>query len=193
MAAKFTEKEMAEIRAKLKEAAQKHASSRGIRKTTVDDLCANAGISKGAFYKFYESKEALFFEIVEDWHFQIYGGALEIIQSAENTPDEERVYQALLYACQALEEYPIVEFYENDLPYLLRKMPQEVLDEHYHDDEKHIADLIAASGIRLKVSPELASAAVRTLILSFSDRAHIGPLYHQVMELFVKSISEQLV
>ena len=193
MATKFTEKEMATIRAKLREAAQRHASSVGMRKTTVDDLCEHAGISKGAFYKFYDSKEALFFEILEDWHTLMYGRALEIITNTEIVTDMERISKALLYACQSLDEYSMIGFYENDLPSLLRKMPQEVLDAHYHSDEKHIADLIEASGIKLKVSSELASAVVRTLILSFSDREHIGPLYHQVMEFLIRSVCEQLV
>ena len=50
MAKGFTEKETIAIRAKLKEAAQKCASSIGMRKTTVDDLCDHANISKGAYY-----------------------------------------------------------------------------------------------------------------------------------------------
>ena len=193
MGTKFTEKETTDIRAKLKEAAQKYASSIGMRKTTVDDLCARAGISKGAFYKFYDSKEALFFEVLEDWHTKIYRGALEVMTKDESASDRERVQKALLYACKSLDEHSLIGFYENDMPSLLRKMPQEVLDAHYHSDERHIADLIEASGIQLKVTSELAAATVRTLILSFSDRDHIGPLYDQVMELFVKGVSEQLV
>ena len=193
MATKFSKKEKDDIHTKLKEAARKYASSIGMRKTTVDDLCACAGISKGAFYKFYNSKEALFFEILEDWHTRMYGSALEIISDAKEPVDKERVHKALLFACRSLDEYAMAGFYENDVPLLLRKMPQEVLDAHYHSDEKHIADLIEASGIKLKVSSELASAAVRTLILSFSDRSHVGPLYHQVMELFVKSVCDQLI
>jgi AcrR family transcriptional regulator len=193
MAKGFTEKETTAIRAKLKEAAQKCASSIGMRKTTVDDLCDYADISKGAFYKFYESKEALFFEILEDWHSIMYGRALEILTDAGEVSDRERVCKALLFACQSLDEFSMIGFYENDVPLLLRKMPQEVLDAHYHSDEKHLTDLIEHSGIRLKVSSELAAATIRTLIVSFADRDHIGPLYHQVMELFVSSVCEQIV
>jgi AcrR family transcriptional regulator len=152
MATKFSEKEISEIHVKLSEAAQKCASSIGMRKTTVDDLCISAGISKGAFYKFYDSKEALFFEILEGWHTQVYGKALKIITGDNSTTDKERVYNALLFACQSLDEYSMAGFYENDVPYLLRKMPQDVLDAHYHSDEKHIADLIETSGIKLKIS-----------------------------------------
>jgi len=99
----------------------------------------------------------------------------------------------LLYACKALDEYSMLGFYENDVPLLIRKMPQDILDAHFHSDETHIADLITASGIKLNVAPELASAVIRTLILSFADRENIGPLYHQVMELFINSICEQII
>lgn len=36
----------------------------GYKKTGVDELCRQAGISKGAFYLFYASKEALFCEVL---------------------------------------------------------------------------------------------------------------------------------
>lgn len=40
----------------------------GMRQTTVDQLVEAAGISKGAFYKFYSSKEMLFLDLLEDLH-----------------------------------------------------------------------------------------------------------------------------
>jgi len=193
MPRRFTDNEMSDIRAKLKEAARKYASTVGMKKTTVAELCAHAGISKGAFYKFYDSKEAVFFEILEDWHTVIYGKVLRIIKDAKELPNKERVCQALLFACRSLEEFSMIDFYGNDVPLLLRRMPQEVLNARYHSDEKHIADLIEASGIKLKISSDLASAVARTLILSFSDSNHIGPLYHQVMELFIRSVCDQII
>jgi|GEM_PF-3737602 len=69
MATKFSEKEMADIDFKLKETAKKHTSSTGMRRTTVDELYTQAGISKGSFYSF------------------------------------------------------MIDFYESDMPILLRKMP----------------------------------------------------------------------
>lgn len=187
----FTEKEIADIRSKLKEAARKSAASIGARKTTVDELCMHAGISKGAFYKFYDSKEALFFEILEDWHTIVYGKAREIM-SERSLSDNERVYRALSYACNALQDASLLDFYECDTPLILRKMPQDVLDAHYHSDETHIAELIEASGIRLKCSADVAAAMVRALILTLTHQAQIGPLYPQVMDLMIRGVCDQL-
>lgn len=39
-------------------------SKLGYKKTNIEDLCAKAGISKGAFYLFYASKEELFFDVI---------------------------------------------------------------------------------------------------------------------------------
>ncbi len=192
MATKFTDKETVAIRQALKEAAQKQAATVGARKTTVDELCAHASISKGAFYKFYDSKEALFFEVLEDWHDTVYGGARKIMCDP-SLPEKERIAQALLYACSSLEGASMLDFYENDVPTLLRKTPQEVLDAHYHSDEQHIAELIEASGLRLKVPSDLAAGLVRALMLTLTHRAQIGPVYPQVLELLVRGVCDRLL
>jgi AcrR family transcriptional regulator len=67
MARAFSEKEKEHIRARLKDGARECLGRFGVRKTTIDQLVEMAGISKGAFYKFYPSKEALFFSVLEDY------------------------------------------------------------------------------------------------------------------------------
>lgn len=42
-------------------------SNRGYHETSVDTICREAGISKGAFYWYFESKEAVFLHILEVW------------------------------------------------------------------------------------------------------------------------------
>ena len=77
MAVSFTPKERHGIVNALREAARKNAASVGMRKTTVDELAEEAGISKGAFYKFYQSKEHLFLDMLEQWYQQIYEGTAQ--------------------------------------------------------------------------------------------------------------------
>ena len=62
----FTDTERAAIRERLLAAGKDLFARRGIRATTVEQLARAAGVSKGAFYLFYPSKEALFFAIVEE-------------------------------------------------------------------------------------------------------------------------------
>ena len=39
-----------------------------MKKTSVDQLTKAVGIAKGSFYKFFESKEMLFFAVLENIH-----------------------------------------------------------------------------------------------------------------------------
>src|SRR5262245_42843705 len=63
----FTEQEKAHIRSRLLAKGKEYFGTYGLRKTNVEDLTAAVGISKGAFYLFYESKEALFFELLRQY------------------------------------------------------------------------------------------------------------------------------
>ena len=56
-----------ETRTKIMDAAVKLFSTRGFAAASVDDICAEAGISKGAFYHHFESKQALFLALLDGW------------------------------------------------------------------------------------------------------------------------------
>lgn len=56
-----------EARARLLEAARGLVRHRGFAATSVDDLCAAAGVTKGAFFHHFPSKEALGVALVDDW------------------------------------------------------------------------------------------------------------------------------
>ena len=55
MAQAFTPEQMQTIRARLMDSARRHALTTGVRKTSLDTLTAEAGISKSSFYKFFDS------------------------------------------------------------------------------------------------------------------------------------------
>jgi TetR/AcrR family transcriptional repressor of nem operon len=54
-------------RQKLLEAARDLIRERGFAATTVDDLCGHAGVTKGAFFHHFDSKEALGVAVAEHW------------------------------------------------------------------------------------------------------------------------------
>lgn len=45
--------------------------SAGYHNTTIDDICGQAGISKGSFYWYYGSKQEIFIEILETWRKEV--------------------------------------------------------------------------------------------------------------------------
>jgi TetR/AcrR family transcriptional regulator, transcriptional repressor for nem operon len=56
-----------EARARLIEAARGLVRHKGFAATSVDELCATAGVTKGAFFHHFPTKEALGVALVDDW------------------------------------------------------------------------------------------------------------------------------
>ncbi|MDS1003487.1 TetR/AcrR family transcriptional regulator [Clostridium sporogenes] len=125
-------------------------------------------ISKGAFYKFYDSKELLFFEVFQEYHSEIYGAALNILITRIDLSKRERIEEALLKTCKLMKESSIMYIIENELQYLLRKIPPEVLKDHFHSDDVHIQEIIRESGITINKSPEFVCAVIRAIMLTLS-------------------------
>ena len=192
MANKFTEKESALILSALRQKAREQACTAGMKKTTVEQLARAAGISKGAFYHFYPSKEMLFLEVLEAFHQEMYGRAAQVLGETGPLPLVERMTRAMLEMCRLLQESGMNAFWENDVPLLLRRLPEDILNTHYHDDEAHIAALLAPLGPAVKCAPKLAAAAVRELMLTVSHQAEIGPMYPQVLEMLVRGACGQM-
>ena len=185
MALAFTKEQEKEIVSRLKKAAREGIAKAGMRKTTVDTLVQAAGISKGAFYKFYTSKELLFFELLEDLHTEVYTIAAGVLVENAALPPVERTAKAVLAACRIMGESKLLAFAALEVTDLLRSIPHEVLEEHYHSDEVHIRALLEEAGLKPEGGMELAAATERGLMLTLSLQPEIGSLYPQVLETLV--------
>lgn len=192
MAKAFSQKETDMILKNLKASARKYAVSCGMRKITVEALAKEADISKGAFYKFYPSKEMLFFELLEDLHSEIYEVCADVLMRNQGKPAYQRTAEAVLEACKLMGQSGMMDFMEQDVPFLLRRIPADVLEEHYHGDEAHIKALLESAGLEPEGGMELAAAVVRGLFLTVSHRDNIGSLYPQVLETLVYGACRRL-
>ena len=71
----FTDYETEQLRKALLKETRHCAVTLGMKKTSVEQLTKAVGIAKGSFYKFYESKEMLFFAVLENVHSKRIPGA----------------------------------------------------------------------------------------------------------------------
>jgi AcrR family transcriptional regulator len=170
----FTDTERVAIRERLLAAGQRLFAQRGIRATTVDQLARAAGISKGAYYLFYPSKEALFFAIVEE------------VETTMQTRLAARVAEAPQDALRLLMRASLNARLENPLfdvaiseeaVAVMRTMSPEDREAFLRRDvdmTESIAGLLAAAGVPVSVSPQLLAGLLRALVFIGMHREDIG-------------------
>ena len=83
-----------------------------MRKTSVEQLTEAAGISKGSFYKYFESKEMLFLAVLEDIHTEVYQVARDTLEAGRDLPPEDCAAETLLAVCRCLSETGAIRFLE---------------------------------------------------------------------------------
>ena len=188
----FTDEQNELIRRDLIREARRCGVAAGMRKTSVEQLTEAVGISKGSFYKFFASKELLFFAVLEDIHAECFAAAQKSLQENAALLPVDRAAAAILAACRWLAETKAFVFIENDADFLLHRLPEEVKTAHYHDDETHIRALLEESGLQPKGGMALAAATVRGLILTVSHQEQIGALYPQVLETLICGACREL-
>lgn len=188
----FSDFEAEQIRKALLKETRRCAVTLGMRKTSVDQLAQAVGISKGSFYKFYDSKELLFFAVLEDIHTELYEVADLALRENNALPPAARTAAAILAVCERMSDTGVMTFIENDVTPLLQRLPENIKSEHYHDDETHIRALLEANALHPRGGAELATATVRGLILTISHREQIGELYPQVLRLLVYGACAEL-
>ena len=188
----FTEEQNETIRRDLIREARCCGVTVGMRKTSVEQLTEAVGISKGSFYKFFDSKELLFFAVLEDIHTECFAAAQKSLQENAAIDPASRTAAAILAVCRWLSETKAFVFIENDAEFLLHRLPEEVKAAHYHDDETHIRQLLEKYDLMPRRGASLAAATVRGLILTVSHKEQIGELYPQVLEALVYGACREL-
>lgn len=193
MATAFGETERAQIRSSLQQAAWRHACAEGMKNTSVDQLSAEAGISKGAFYHFYRSKELLFLEVLSLWHQQVFEKVEAFITSHKDLPPDVLARESLKTALGLLLYRPIARFLLTERDVLLRRVSMEARKKLYRSDEEIVKRLIDICGVHLKLPMETAVGIVRVLLMSAIRVDEIGPAYDSVIHALIDSACTQFI
>jgi AcrR family transcriptional regulator len=82
MPPRFSDEERARITEQLLDTGRHLFTTQGLRKTSLDDLVAPAGIAKSSFYAFFGSKEALYLELMLRQAPELYGQLGKVLAEA---------------------------------------------------------------------------------------------------------------
>jgi AcrR family transcriptional regulator len=197
MARGFSEKERGLIRSKLLEKGKEHFERFGLRKTNVADLACEAGIAKGSFYLFFESKEDLFLTINEEFDKELQNEVAQTLEKPQNPKETFRT--ALLNILELFNGDPMLKLAANkeEFESLSRKIPADKFRHHQESTVTFLTGLIERwqqEGIIREYNPRVIAGAVKSLYYVFLHREFIGEdISPQVVDLLINSLLEALV
>ena len=193
----FSEHEKEVIRAQMREKGKKLFEKQGLKKTSVDELTEAVGISKGAFYLFYESKEELFMGILEELETDFRA---RIFDFTINPKGDARKLLAKLLSSALLtwDQYPLLKnFGMAEYEYLARKLPPARIQAHAKRDNEFVEDFIKRikrEGIAVKASPRIISKLMVVLFLVSLHREELDENdYTETMEVLVDLVAGYIV
>jgi AcrR family transcriptional regulator len=170
----FTADEATAIRARLMAAGAESFARMGIRRTTVDELARAAGISKGAFYSFFDTKESLFLALLEEHELRAHAEVEAAVRA-----DPQRGLDTLVdTAMRATQRNPLlpVAMSQEGLG-LLRAMSEAQREAFLRRDVRlvdRVLELLQQAGVQIGVSSTVLVALLRSLVFVGWHRGEIG-------------------
>ncbi len=189
----FSENERIYIKQRLMEEARFCLDQSGMKKTTVDELAKRAGIPKGTFYLFYESKELLFFDVFCEFHDEIQKKLLNGMTSVE-AKNPLRLTMLIWELYKAVEGSFLLKFITSgEMELLIRKLPSRVAQEHAATDDLRVEQLLSMIP---NVKPEnikVLSAALRGIFLSMLYKREIGEeVFDDALKMMIYGVVIQM-
>lgn len=194
----FTDEEKEEIQKRLIGKGRELLGLYGLKKTTIKDITEAAGIAQGSFYKFFDSKEEFYFEILELEEQKIREELSQKLDFVENNPGPG-IKKLLLEAYELLEENDLLKdlLSGNSYDVLVRKLPEKKIEEHIEMDFAEITPLIQEwqdEGILKEVKPEAITGLLHALFLITLHKDEIGEsIYNDTFDLLIDLIVDGLV
>lgn len=154
----------------LLEQGEKHFSRFGFKKTNIEEIAFAVGISKGAFYRFFDSKELLFMAVIEEVEIRGRREILKVVDQPGPSP-RARLYAILKKSFDMFGELPILRMFTgSDLEFLTHRVPADVFQAHMESDRAFFEELFARcekNGIDIQVSAEEIAELLYPLVVGF--------------------------
>lgn len=197
MARGFSETEKQMIKQRLIEVGREHFIQFGLKKTGIRELTSAVGISQGAFYLFYRSKEELFFELLMQEESRIRSSLFETGWHKQRLT-KQAFKQFILNSLKLIDDNPLIKtlFLSENFEQLWRSLPEEVKEEHEQQDEELILSIINfwyQQGWIKRTQPQALGLTIRSLIIFYMHKEEIGGNHQAVFELMVDALANHVV
>ncbi len=193
----FSTEDRQAIRRTLIKAGREHFLRYGFRKTNVAELARAAGIAKGTFYNFFESKEDLCMEIYDEEETRLAGRIEEVLSRHEDPRDALRA--VMLFSIDAMKHDSLLVQLQQTGEYALlaRGVGKRKLARHQENDvgaAARLLEALRAKGARPAVEPRVLAAVLRAAgMLSLHAREIGEDLFAPAMDLILGAVADRVV
>ncbi|MCK9151389.1 TetR/AcrR family transcriptional regulator [Methanobacterium alcaliphilum] len=169
----------------------------GLQKTTVSDIVNATKISKGSFYLFYQSKEELYFDVLEETEREFRDKLFK-----ENlNPEKNRRKAFKSFLNQLIKLLTTMPLYKqinaSNYELLLRKLPEDKLKDHVQHDQEDISKYFIYwmdNGWMRKVDIDALNGLFLSLIHFVIHRDDLkGASFEASKDLWIDAITSYLI
>ena len=172
----MTQQRSEETRGRILEAAVKKFAVAGYQAASVDDICNEAGVSKGAFYHHFPSKQSVFLSLMNGWLGMIDVG-MEAVRK-ETVPDTLIQMTDMLPGVFAAAEDRLPMFLEFWLQASRDETIWKAIIAPYHHYQDHFAKLIeqgVKEGSLKSIDPQMAAQVILSLAVGLVLQGVLDP------------------
>lgn len=193
---KFTENEKEQIRQCLLTKGKELFIKYGLSKTSIDDLVQACGIAKGSFYKFFSSKEELFYVILNKQ--DEIRNRLIVEHLRENLPPKEMISSFFHLAFKLADENALLLqwFQDGEFERITRRLPKHLIEEASQDHtEKGIVfvQALIERGVLREQDPEVVVGVMRAIMMLRLYKEKLGnDIFPKIMNVIIDCIAEGL-
>ena len=197
MAVAFTSAEKADISRVLVDTAERLFASQGLKKTSLDELVQAAGISKGSFYVFFDSKESLYLEVMLRRAPLVASGLAEALS---RPVDEDNLVGLMRAMADVLVDDP---FYRrllmraDEMTAVTRRVGPEQLARVVPQIVSPVLDYLAAgqrAGVLVDdIAPTALLGVMRSVGLVVMSRDRFGSEYDDVLDATIRTLARGML
>ena len=190
MARSFSEREKENIRKSLMDICKQNWTQYGYKKTSVEVICKQAGISKGAFYLFFESKEALFCEVLCSVQREICEMAAAAMEEEKGKPG---VVKALKLIYRAYDKNSFLYGSDTaDYTILMNKVSEEQAKEMEQAGELSRQLFSGHPALKFKVDANMAISVIYSLIMNIKNKDVLPQNHLEVFDFMADHLIDNL-
>lgn len=186
----FTEQEKDNIRVKLINGCKDNWEKYGYKKSNIEDLCSKAGISKGAFYIFFESKEHLFLETLRVIQRDLYT-LIEVILLEEQ--NKYGVAKALKAVYREYDKSPFLyDTSSTDFISFLNKLSEDEKQSIFFDSLTGAKKMLDKPFLTLLISEKKALSVMSSLLFMINGKDKMACNHLEVFDFMLDHLIDKI-